>query len=52
MPGLLSVWVNGRSRPTIMEDMRARIKRCDIKLERLEAIKVEYSPPYYVLLYH
>ncbi|KAI9760094.1 MAG: hypothetical protein M1840_002733 [Geoglossum simile] len=39
-PGLrYVVWVNGRSRPTIMEDMRARIKRYDIKLERVEAIK-------------
>ncbi|KAI9785331.1 MAG: hypothetical protein M1839_000349 [Geoglossum umbratile] len=39
-PGLrYVVWVNGRSRPTIMEDMRARINRCDITLEREEAIK-------------
>jgi len=39
-PGLrYVVFVNGRSRPVIMENMRARIDRGDIKLERLEAIK-------------
>lgn len=35
-----SVFVNGRSRPVIMENMRQRIDRGDIKLERAEAIKV------------
>ena len=35
-----SVFVNGRSRPVIMDDMRSRIDRGDIKLERTEAIKV------------
>jgi hypothetical protein len=35
-----SVFVNGRSRPVIMENMRERIERGDIKLERAEAIKV------------
>ncbi|MCJ1241093.1 hypothetical protein MMC14_009097 [Varicellaria rhodocarpa] len=40
-PGLrYVVFVNGRDRSLIMDDMRARIKRGDIKLERLEAIKV------------
>jgi hypothetical protein len=34
------VFVNGRSRPVVMENMRLRIDRGDIKLERLEAIKV------------
>jgi hypothetical protein len=35
-----SVFVNGRSRPVIMENMRSRIDRGDIRLERAEAIKV------------
>jgi hypothetical protein len=35
-----SVFVNGRPRPAIMEDMRRRIARGDIKQERAEAIKV------------
>jgi hypothetical protein len=35
-----SVFVNGRSRSVIMENMRSRIDRGDIKLERAEAIKV------------
>jgi hypothetical protein len=34
-----SVFVNGRSRPAIMENMRSRIDRGDIKAERQEAIK-------------
>jgi OHCU decarboxylase len=34
------VFVNGRSRPVIMENMRSRIDRGDIRLERVEAIKV------------
>ncbi|CZR57220.1 uncharacterized protein PAC_07109 [Phialocephala subalpina] len=33
------VFVNGRSRPIIMENMRSRIDRGDIKLERREGIK-------------
>jgi len=32
--------VDGRSRSIIMENMRSRIDRGDIKLERAEAIKV------------
>jgi OHCU decarboxylase len=35
-----SVFVNGRGRPAIMEDMRLRIARGDVYLERREAIKV------------
>lgn len=35
-----SVFVNGRSRPVIMENMRSRIDRGDIKAERQEAIEV------------
>jgi len=39
-PGLrYVVFVNGRSRSVIMENMRSRIDRGDIKSERLEAIK-------------
>ncbi|TVY83476.1 hypothetical protein LSUE1_G002413 [Lachnellula suecica] len=34
-----SVFVNGRSRPVVMENMVQRIARGDIKLERAEAIK-------------
>jgi 2-oxo-4-hydroxy-4-carboxy--5-ureidoimidazoline (OHCU) decarboxylase len=34
-----SVFVNGRPRPTIMENMRTRIDRGDIKTERQEAIQ-------------
>jgi 2-oxo-4-hydroxy-4-carboxy--5-ureidoimidazoline (OHCU) decarboxylase len=37
---LRSVFVNGRSRPVIFEDMKRRIERGDIKAERSEAIKV------------
>jgi len=37
---LCRVFVNGRSRPTIIENMRARIDRGDIKSEEKEAIKV------------
>lgn len=36
----VSVFVNGRSRPVIFEDMRRRISRGDIGLERKEAIQV------------
>jgi len=40
-PGLrYVVFVNGRSRSVIMDDMRARINRANIQLERMEAIKV------------
>lgn len=43
-PGLrYVVFVNGRSRPVIMENMRSRIDRGDIALERKEAIKVAIS---------
>ncbi|KIW33767.1 uncharacterized protein PV07_00591 [Cladophialophora immunda] len=39
-PGLrYVVFVNGRSRPVIMEDMQRRIDRGDIQLEKQEAIK-------------
>ncbi|KAK2629253.1 hypothetical protein QTJ16_000073 [Diplocarpon rosae] len=39
-PGLrYVVFVNGRSRPIIMENMRSRIDRGDINLERAEAIR-------------
>ncbi|OAL21156.1 hypothetical protein AYO20_11412 [Fonsecaea nubica] len=39
-PGLrYVVFVNGRSRPVIMEDMQQRIDRGDIQLEKQEAIK-------------
>jgi 2-oxo-4-hydroxy-4-carboxy--5-ureidoimidazoline (OHCU) decarboxylase len=39
-PGLkYVVFVNGRSRSVIMENMRQRIARKDIKLERVESIK-------------
>ena len=34
-----SVFVNGRPRPVIMENMRSRIDRADIKAERQEAIQ-------------
>ena len=36
----LSVFVNGRSRSVIMEDIQRRIERGDIKQERLDAIQV------------
>lgn len=43
-PGLrYVVFVNGRSRPVIMEDMRRRIDRGDIKLEEQEAISAMIS---------
>lgn len=39
-PGLrYVVFVNGRSRPVIMEDMRRRIQRGDIVAERGEALR-------------
>lgn len=40
-PGLrYVVFVNGRSRPVIMDDMRARISNSDLKQERIAAIRV------------
>lgn len=40
-PGLrYVVFVNGRSRPVIMEDMKKRIARGDIAAERADAIRV------------
>jgi hypothetical protein len=38
--GVYSVFVNGRSRPAVMDNMRQRIDRGDIKAERAEAIQV------------
>ena len=35
-----SVFVNGRSRSIVMDDMRARIDRGNIRIERVEAIQV------------
>ena len=35
-----SVFVNGRDRSTILEDMQARIDREDVTIERTDAIKV------------
>jgi hypothetical protein len=35
-----SVFVNGRERPVIMQNMRERIERGDIEAEREEAIQV------------
>lgn len=37
---IISVFVGGRSRPTIMKDMAARIDRGDIARERVDAIQV------------
>jgi 2-oxo-4-hydroxy-4-carboxy--5-ureidoimidazoline (OHCU) decarboxylase len=37
--GMNSVFVNGRPRPVIFEDMRRRIARGDIQEEKKEAIK-------------
>jgi hypothetical protein len=34
------VFVNGRERPVIMQDMRRRIERGDVEAERGEAIQV------------
>lgn len=45
-PGLrYVVFVNGRSRPVIMEDMRSRIANGDIASERAKAIRVSKSIP-------
>jgi 2-oxo-4-hydroxy-4-carboxy--5-ureidoimidazoline (OHCU) decarboxylase len=45
-PGLrYVVFVNGRARPVIIENMQSRIARGDIEAERAEAIQV-------CLLYH
>lgn len=38
------VFVNGRSRPVIMEDMQKRIDRADIQQEKKDAIKVRSCP--------
>lgn len=45
-----SVFVNGRARPVIMENMRERIDRGNIDLERAEAIKVSLSSCFYRLI--
>jgi len=37
---IIRVFVNGRPRPVIFEDMQSRIRRGAITLERREAIKV------------
>lgn len=37
---LCSVFVNGRERPVVMQNMRERIARGDIEAEREEAIQV------------
>lgn len=37
-----SVFVNGRSRPVIMEDMQRRIDRGDLAQERKDAIEVSH----------
>ncbi|TVY29413.1 putative allantoinase [Lachnellula hyalina] len=43
-PGLkYVVFVNGRSRPVIMDNMKERIARGDVRLERAEAIKHSYN---------
>lgn len=43
-PGLrYVVFVNGRSRPVIMEDMRKRIASSDLEAERAAAIRVSWS---------
>ncbi|ETI21260.1 hypothetical protein G647_07605 [Cladophialophora carrionii CBS 160.54] len=43
-PGLrYVVFVNGRSRPVIMDDMQRRIDRGDIQLEKQEAIQVGFG---------
>jgi hypothetical protein len=34
------VFVNGRSRPVVMQNMEERIKRGDIEREKVEAIEV------------
>jgi hypothetical protein len=43
LTGLGSVFVNGRERPVIMQDMRRRIERGDIEAERREAIQVCFA---------
>lgn len=44
-PGLrYVVFVNGRSRPVIMDDMKRRIARADMAAERADAIRVLISP--------
>jgi len=52
-PGLkYVVFVNGRSRPVIMQNMRQRIARGDIKQERAEAIKVRLQEVIMYTLIH
>lgn len=44
-PGLrYVVFVNGRSRDVVMEDMRRRIDRGDIRAEEREGIQVSFTP--------
>ena len=38
-----SVFVNGRSSSSIIEDMRRRIERADMRQEKIDAIKVSLS---------
>lgn len=38
------VFVNGRGRDVIMEDMRRRIDRGDVEREKEETIQVSYVP--------
>lgn len=38
-PTVNSVFVNGRSRPVIMEDMHRRINSSNLKQEKLDAIQ-------------
>ena len=45
-----SVFVNGRERLAILEDIEARIARNDISLERAEAIKVQACRSYSMTL--
>jgi hypothetical protein len=40
-----SVFVNGRTRPVVMENMRSRIARGDVEEERREAIQVSPQIP-------
>ncbi len=42
-----SVFVNGRDRSAILDDMQARIDRKDISFERAEAIKVRAPRCYF-----
>jgi hypothetical protein len=44
------VFVNGRGRDAITQDMRRRIERGDISLEIEESIKVREPPVYFALV--